>query len=64
MSADAGRFRVFIDDDFRIDIAATKLDREGVSRLLEWLQVNKDLAPPPHQDDTDAGRRVAEGGGA
>ena len=44
---DAGKFRVSMDDDFRIDITATKLDQEGVVRLIRWLEANKELAPPP-----------------
>jgi hypothetical protein len=48
---DAGKFRVSMTDEFLVDVSASQLDREGVRRLVEWLNANKELVPEAQTRD-------------
>ena len=41
----AGKFRVSMTDQFFVDVNASQLDRDGVQRLINWLQANQELVP-------------------
>ncbi len=41
----ANRFLVSMNDEFFVDVNATRLDRSGVKKLIDWLQANQELVP-------------------
>ena len=49
--ADSGKFLVSMTDEFYVDVSASRLDRDGVQRLVTWLQANQVLVPEPKQSD-------------
>ncbi len=44
-SVPASRFVVSMTDEFLINVNATRLDRQRVNRLIDWLQANAALVP-------------------
>ena len=58
---ESGKFRVSMTDEFHVDVAATRLGRSGVQRLIKWLQANEGLVPEhegARQDAVDGGSEL------